>query len=189
MEKMAIYRATLKLIKEGKISFLTMAEIGYRARVSASAVEALFESRERLITFVGSYTFEGINKIIDAAVNADEPFEQRYFNLCHSLIRHYRSNPDVIPFLDHFGNFPFNVDDVKQLEIRMLTSLNDFFAEYPSTRQTLSPTTITNLFHENMKIIARSEEPISENEINILAGMFFNVMDTQFVKVQPREAA
>lgn len=187
METMAIYKATLKLIKEGKISFLTMAEIGYHARVSASAVEALFENRERLISFVGSHAFGGITKIIDAAANSDEPFEERYFNLCHALIRHYRSNPDVISFLDHFGNFPFDVDEVKQLEIGMLASLTEFFAEHPSLGQTLAPTTITNLFHENMKIIARSEDQISEHEVNILAGMFFKVMDTQFMK--PLEAA
>ncbi len=167
-----------------------MAEIGYHARVSASAVETLFENREQLINSLGDHTFGKINELIASITQAPGTFEQRYFKLCNALIQHYRSNRDVISFLDHFGNFPFNVDGVKKRESRMISLMIDFFSEYPLMGQTLSAATVANLFHENIKIMARSENVISENEIAVLASMFFKAMEQpQSITVQPLEAA
>ncbi len=190
MEKLAIYKATLKLIKEGKVSYLSMAEVGYHARVSASVVETLFENREQLISFAGVQVFESINKVIDAATRMEEPFSKRYFKLWRELITYYTSNPDIVAFLDHFANFPFNVDEVKRLEKQMLTSLIGFFESYAPITQTISAATVANLFHENIKIIARSEGRISETEIDLLAQLFLKAMaNSQPASVPALEAA
>lgn len=189
METMAIYKATLKLIQEGKIGFISMAEIGYHARVSASAIETLFENREQLISSLGEHVFGNINAIIARNTQARSSFEQRYFRLCDALISHYRDNAEVVPFLDHYGNFPFNVDSVKALESEGLCLLSNFFSDCPLV-QSVSPVTVATLFHKNIKIIARSEGLITDHELTILTRMFFRSLDgTSLVSAQRFEAA
>lgn len=189
METIAIYKAALKLIKEGKVGFLSMAEVGYHARVSATAVESLFENSEHLIGALGEHIFDKITILIASITQAPGTFEQRYHKLYNALISFYRNNQDVIPFLDHFRNFPINIDGVKEREHQMLTLLITFFSEYPLMGRVLTSGTIANLFHENIKIIARSENLIPQNEIDMVARLFLKAMEQPRPVTEPLDAA
>jgi hypothetical protein len=185
METMAIFRATLKLIREGKFCLLSLAEVGYHAKVSALAVQTLFESREELIRAVGDDIFRKINHTVRVCADYKGSDEERFLKLWDTLCEHYRANPDVLPFLDHFSSFPFSITDVKEMETTFMNNLGIFLRPL-NLSGGLKKETLAYLFHQNVKAAAKS----NQEDIKKIGFLFLNgLKQINYVQLKTEEAA
>jgi AcrR family transcriptional regulator len=184
METTAIFRATLRLIREGKFCFLSMAEIGYHARVSASTVETLFESREALVRALGENIFHQLAQLIKGSAAIKGSAEDRYYYLWARLSEHYQHHPDVIPFLNHFSFFPFDVTGIKEMEQQFMDLLREETKEI-SLHRGIDAGTFTHLIHENIKIAAT----LGSEENTRLATMLLSGLRYTAHNINSMEAA
>ena len=168
METRAIFKASLKLIKEGKFHATSMAEIGYHANVSGSTVEVFFESREKLLADLADYTFNSITAIVQTADKIKDLPKRRFFHLWNQLFDFYSSQPDVIFFIDQFSNnSAFNKEGQESYR-KCKEAFNKFFSEdfacFGDNELQLTPAEFAFLFHENVKAAVKMERSTGKAE-------------------------
>ena len=185
MEKRAIFRASLKLIREGKFHATSMAEIGYHANVSGSTVEVFFESREKLLAELAEYIFDNISSIVLASDKLKDLPKRRFFHLWKQLFDFYASQPDVIFFIDQFGNNPTVVTDAQESYKKCNQALIKFFAEdhscFGDNEFQLDSEAFAFLFHENVKSAVRLEKALGKIDEHAIAMWLWKGIDERDV--------
>ena len=113
IEKIAIFDASLKLLRAGKFQGTPLTEIAFRANMSGRMIDHIFSSREKLLSELSETLTGQIVKLIDEAARKGENFKDRFFDVWTALYKYYRKNPDVIAFLEQFENMSFSQDHAK----------------------------------------------------------------------------
>jgi AcrR family transcriptional regulator len=156
METKAIFKASLKLIKQGKFHSTSMAEIAYNANLAGSTVLIFFENREKLISALGQTIFTEIENIIKESDQPGDSSESRFFALWENLFKYYVLQPEVIAFVEQFDNRDVFLPETGKTHSRVHELLFRFFSDANSEQQLqIKPSMLAVLFHENVRLAAK----------------------------------
>jgi AcrR family transcriptional regulator len=177
METTAIYKATLKLIDEGKYHSISMAEIAYHANLTERTVALLFRNRDRIINDLGKLIFTRINTIISECMQIEGTFEQRFFTLWNELRNFYSSQPEILAFINGSKGYDSLTPEVRLLEETSREMLHQFFTENlkSGSDPNLTPTYFAYTFHENIKSEVRFKLD-SQNNREGMAHILWNAI-------------
>lgn len=148
-EREAFFRASLKLIKEGRFQLAPMDEIAFRARISGLATPFIFESKESLFSDLVENVTSQIAKVINNELSKSYSFKQKFFALWLALYDYYSRHPGVVSFIEQKETLcqssSVNVcPDVFELLIDFFrTAKGEFLND-------ISSETLASVFHENV---------------------------------------
>lgn len=178
MERRAIFRAALKLIKEGKFHGTPMTEIAFHARLTGSTILYFFETREHLIKELAKNIFSGLIEVCNGVRTERLTFEERFHKTWIVLRDHYVQNPEIIAFMEQFPFMPYNnIQDSKNLFQQFHQILIDFFGENQNKnfRSDMSPENLAFLYHQNIIVSAKMlfQGKVNKDETNRLQEIFW----------------
>lgn len=173
MQQLTIFKATLRLIREGRFGMASMAEIAYHAHVTAITVETLFETRDKLISALSEYVYNELNTIIRVALGSKAPFDEKFFRLWEALFSYYVDNPDVGVFVDRCTGSPSCTDALRSHQKNNHAFLASFFAESGLPHTAVTPEMMATIFHQNIRVAARNGNNENRDMSNALAQIIF----------------
>ncbi len=152
MQQSTIFRAALRLIREGRFATVSLAEIAYHAHVTAATVKALFETREKLLTALGGYIYNELNTIIRVALHSKASFDEKFFRLWDALYCYYTANTDVAVFVDRCNH----TEALRGFEKENRAMLIAFFSQSGLPDTGVTPEMMATIFHQNIRVAARN---------------------------------
>ncbi len=173
MQHLNIFKATLRLIREGRFGTASMAEIAYHAHVTAITAETLFETRDKLISALSEYVYNELNTIIRVALNSKAPFDEKFFRLWDALFSYYADNPDVAVFIDRCTGSPRCTETLLAHENENRAHLARFFAESGLPHAAVTPAMMATIFHQTIRVAARNGNNENRDMSSALAQIIF----------------
>lgn len=148
-EREAFFKASLRLIKEGRFKLAPMDEIAFRARISGLATPFIFESKENLFSDLVKNVTSQIAKVITNELSKSGSFKQKFFALWLGLYEYYSKHPGVVSFIEQKETLcqssSVNVcRDVFELLIDFFRTANGEFSN------DISSETLASVYHENV---------------------------------------
>lgn len=106
-KKQAIFRSTLRLIREFGFHGTPMSQIAQEAGVATGTIYHYFTSKDELIVELFRYCKELMHRATFKDEERALPYPDRFVAIWTNLVKHYISHPEVLSFLEQFFSSPY----------------------------------------------------------------------------------
>lgn len=158
-ERQAFFKASLKLVGQGKFLSTSIEEIAFMARVSSLSLPYIFESRQKLIEDLLQHVLSNIDEIINKAICKADPDKDKFFSVWTSLFDHYVNHPDQIALMMQFDSFITPSSASRQVYPGIGRGLTDLFRSFERNGILCNANAETSayIFHEHILTTARMQ--------------------------------
>jgi AcrR family transcriptional regulator len=179
-ERTVLFQSVLSLIQDGKFHNMSMGEIAYRANLTESTSNHLFESKDKLIREVCEFVFETIGNLIIDVTKQPGNFETHYFMLWEELFEYYSPNPGALILVEETL---MSKSVQKAHAVNVANLLSEFFQLHNDAHRQI-PSNMAYIFHANVMSAVKltRQQNLSAGEVKEISEMLWKGVSYHYRK-------